>query len=178
MSPNKPQTVPRRIPAESLAPDAPLGAVAARLALGAPVAAAPSPRVRRLLLARVRAAVQTPPAGWRFESVAAGEGWRSAGFPGVRAKTLSVDEARDVVMLLLEIAPGARIPDHLHDDGADEGLVISGDVVTGGRLMRAGDYYYAGAGTPHTKTVSPSGCTALVSLTNRAWKKWRSLAAV
>jgi anti-sigma factor ChrR (cupin superfamily) len=176
MSPKKSKPLPRRIAADTLEPSAPLGAVAARIALGAPVAAAPSPRVRAQLLARVRASLRTPPAGWRFESVAAGEGWRSAGFPGVRAKTLSVDEARDVVMLLLEIAPGARIPDHLHDDGADEGLVISGDVVTGGRLMRAGDYYHAGAGTPHTNTVSTGGCTALVSLTNRAWKKWRSFA--
>lgn len=175
MSPKKSKTVPRRLPADSLAPDTPLGAVAARLALGAPVAAAPSPRVRAQLLARARESVRTTPAGWRFESMQASEGWRTAGFPGVRAKTLSVDEARDVVLLLLEIAPGARIPDHLHDDGADEGLVISGDVVTGGRLMKAGDYYYAGEGTPHTNTVSPSGCTALVSLTARAWKKWRAL---
>lgn len=172
MSPKKSKTIPRRIPADSLAPGASLGAVAARLAFGAPVAA-PSPKVRRQLLARVRESVRTPPVGWRFESVSASEGWRMAGFPGVRVKTLSVDEGRDVVTLLLEMAPGSRIPDHLHDDGADEGFVISGDVVTGGRLMRAGDYYYAGAGTPHTNTVSTGGCTALVSLTARAWKKWR-----
>ena len=172
MSPKKSKTIPRRIPADSLAPGAPLGAVVARLALGASVAA-PSPKVRRQLLARARDSVQTAPEGWRFESAQSEEGWRMAGFPGVRVKTLSVDEGRDVVTLLLKMAPGSRIPDHLHDDGADEGIVISGDVVTGGRLMRAGDYYYAGAGTLHTNTVSPGGCTALVSLTNRAWKKWR-----
>jgi quercetin dioxygenase-like cupin family protein len=76
-------------------------------------------------------------------------------------------------MVLIEMAPGARFPDHVHDAGGDEGIVISGDVITRGRLMRAGDYYFAAEGTAHLDTVSPSGCTALVSLTARAWKKWR-----
>jgi len=76
-------------------------------------------------------------------------------------------------MLLIEMAAGARFPDHLHDNGGDEGIVISGDVMTAGRLMRAGDYYFAEEGTAHTDSISPSGCTALVSLTARSWKKWR-----
>ena len=88
-------------------------------------------------------------------------------------KTLSIDEARDVAILLMEIAPGARFPDHLHDEGGDEGLVLSGDVTSGGRLLRAGDYYHAAAGTAHQEIVSPSGCVALVSLTAKAWAKWR-----
>lgn len=149
----------------------------ATLALGAPPTAAPSPRVKEQLLARIRAgrateAKVTPP-GWRFDSARDAEGWREGAFPGLRFKTLSVDENRDVVMLLVEMAAGARFPDHLHDAGGDEGIVISGDVITGGRLMQAGDYYFAAEGTAHTDTVSPSGCTALVSLTARAWKKWR-----
>lgn len=161
---------------ETLSAEGPLAAHAALLAHAAPVAAAPSPRVKENLLARIRAqraTEATPPIGWRFDSVATAEGWRSGAVPGVRFKTLSVDAARDVVMLLIEIAPGARFPDHLHDAGGDEGIVLSGDVITGGRLMRAGDYYHAAEGTAHVDTVSPSGCTALVSLTARAWEKWR-----
>src|SRR5450432_2283812 len=89
--------------ADALAANAPLSETAALLALAAPPSAAPPLRVREQLLARIRAAQAPglmPPAaaepGWRFESANAGEGWRAASFPGVRLKTLSVDEARDV----------------------------------------------------------------------------------
>ena len=149
----------------------------ATLALAAPVTASPSPRVKEQLLARIRGAnaavANVTPPGWRFESAKAEAGWRGGVFPGVRFKTLSVDDQRDVVVVLIDMAPGARFPDHLHDAGGDEGIVISGDVITAGRLMRAGDYYHAEEGTAHLDTVSPSGCVALVSLTARSWKKWR-----
>ena len=179
----KPKKPARRPAAESLSAPEPLSETAARLALAAPRAAAPSPQVKERLLARIRAARATetaapPSPGWRFDSAQAEAGWRAGAFPGVRFKTLSIDEPRDVVMLLIEIAPGARFPDHLHELGGDEGIVISGDVITGGRLMRAGDYYYAAEGTAHTDTVSPSGCTAMVSLTARAWKQWRQQMAM
>ncbi|MCX6955561.1 MAG: cupin domain-containing protein [Verrucomicrobia bacterium] len=149
----------------------------ARLALAAPVVAAPSASVKTQLLARIRAAkaagsAAAVPAGWRFESANTAEGWRET-FPGVRFKTLSVDEARDVVMLLVEMRPGARFPDHPHDTSADEGVVISGDVDMDGRLMRPGDYYYAGQGTMHQNVTSPSGCTALLSMRASAWRQWR-----
>ena len=152
------------------------------LAFAAPVTEHPPLRIKEQLLARIRAAKATEanvtPPGWRFESANADAGWRGGVFHGVRFKTLSVDEHRDVVVLLIEMAAGARFPDHMHDMGADEGIVISGDVITGGRLMRAGDYYHAAAGTAHVDTISPTGCTALVSLTARAWKKWREQMAL
>lgn len=164
---------PDAVPADVLDLGAPLGETAARLAFAAE-ATMPSPGVKERLLARIRAqkAAAAAPAGWRFESANAVEGWRAAPFPGVRLKTLSIDEARDVVMLLVEMAPGSRFPDHPHER-SDEGIVLRGDVMTGGRLMRAGDYYYAAAGTQHTDIVSPSGCLALVSLSHQAWQQWR-----
>jgi hypothetical protein len=154
---------------------------AAGLAWASPPTPGPSPRVKELLLARIRGTRakdnnEVRP-GWRFESTGAAEGWRTTKVRGVRFKTLSVDEARDVVMLLMEMEPGAHFPDHAHTAGGDEGLVISGDVITGGRLMRAGDYYHAAEGTTQGETVSPSGCTALLSLTARAWKTWREALA-
>lgn len=154
---------------------APLREDEALLAWTAPLASAPSAKVKTQLLARIRAAktVRTPaPAGWRFESTHAAAVWRDA-FPGVRMKTLSVDKARDVVMLLLQMAPCARFPDHPHDDRGDEGLVITGDVVMDGRVMGPGDYYHADAGTDHVNITSPSGCTALLSMRASAWRKWR-----
>lgn len=169
---------PARKKTDALALGDPLGETAARLALLAKPVAAPSSLVKAQLLDRIRqpqakAGTTNAPAGWYFESAAAAEGWRGGRFPGVRFKTLSVDEVRDVVMVLVDMAPGSRFPDHPHDLGGDEGIVISGDVINAGQLMRAGDYYRADEGTIHTNTVSPSGCLALVSLTARAWKKWR-----
>jgi quercetin dioxygenase-like cupin family protein len=153
----------------------------AMLALAVPVES-PAPGVKERLMMRVRAAraaeTNATPDGWRFESANEEASWRTGAFPGVAFKTLSVDEARDVVMVMIRMEPGSRFPDHVHDDGPDEGVVISGDVITGGRLMRAGDYYFAGEGTKQVDTVSPSGCTALVSLTARAWKKWRQYMGV
>lgn len=177
----KSQPARRRAPAATpLAPDARLSEAEALLALAAPAVPAPSPKVKEQLLARIRAskapalvAAPAPEPGWRFESVHAAEGWRIAPFPGVRLKTLSVDQARDVVLVLIEMAPGARFPDHDHEI-ADEGIVLSGDVTTGGRLLRAGEYYYAAAGTKHAEIVSPSGCTALVSVSVRTVNQWRA----
>ncbi|MDP3071369.1 MAG: cupin domain-containing protein [Opitutaceae bacterium] len=175
----RPNKKPRSGAAETLAPDAPLGPVAAKLALAAPVAAAPSPHVKETLLARIRAAAENRAApGWRFDSAQDASGWRASRIPGVRFKTLSVDEARDLVMLLMEMAPGSTFPDHVHALGAEEGLVLSGDVVTGGRLMRAGDYYFAAEGSSQGATVSPGGCTALLTLTARAWRQWRQQVSV
>ena len=148
----------------------------ATLALAAPAASAPPRAIKERLLAWMRCApprVETAPPGWRFESAQAEAGWRGSKAPGVRFKTLSVDEARDVVMLLVEIAAGAKFPDHLHEAGGDEGILLSGDVVTGGRLLLPGDYYHAAEGTAHLDTMSPNGCTALVSLTARAWHHLR-----
>ena len=168
----------RRSAPEPWGAGGPLAEAAALLAWAAPAVAAPAAQVKTRLLARIRAVrsgaapAAAVPAGWRFESARAAEGWRET-FPGVRFKTLSVDDARDVVMLLVEMAPGARFPDHPHDDGGDEGVVITGDIVMDGRELRAGDYYHADAGTHHVNITSPGGCTALLSLRASAWRKWR-----
>lgn len=151
----------------------------ARLALAARVTAAPAAEIREKLLARIRTEQKSPavPAGWRFESARSAEGWIEA-VPGVRFKALSVDKARDVALVLVEMAPGARFPDHPHAESTEEFLVISGDIFSGGRRLLAGDYYHAEVGTDHTDVTSPSGCTALLSLRASVWQQFRaSLAA-
>ncbi len=171
-------------PAKANGPDQAIafGSTAELLVLAAPMVATPSATVKARLLARVRAAqtaahgeaaVAAAAPGWRFESVRDDAGWFALPVPGVRMKQLSVDVSRDVMQMLVEIAPGARFPDHDHVSG-DEGIVISGDVFSGGRLLRAGDYYHAGPGTKHTDIVSPSGCTALVSFSVTGWNRWKA----
>ena len=65
----------------------------ALLALAAPLAPPPPVRVKVRLLARIRPKRHKAPvpAGGRFESVRASEGWRET-FPGGRCKTLAVDD--------------------------------------------------------------------------------------
>ena len=143
-------------------------------ALAAPLAPPPPVRVKARLPARIRPKRQKAPvpAGGQFESVRASEGWRE-NFPGGRCKTLGVDDERAVVMLLVEMAPGARFPDRPHDMSADEGVVISGEVNRDGRLMWPGDGYHAEIGTEQINVTSPSGCTALLSLRATAWRQWQ-----
>ncbi len=132
--------------------------------------ATPPPAVRERLLARVRATK-----AWKFIAADDSGAWLTMPFPGVRIKELSVDASRDTAMLLIEMAPGSRFPDHEHT--ADErGYVLTGDLTMAGRALRAGDFYEAAAGTRHERVISESGCTGLLWVGATAWKKWRALA--
>ena len=148
------------------------------LALAAPAARAPSPAVKRALLARIQTA-KTKPAtaeGWRFAKLAAGEaGWVKLPLPGVRLRELAVDGPRDTALLFVEMAPGSKFPDHDHS-ATERGLVLTGDLSMDGRLLRAGDFYEAAAGTRHERVASPSGCTGLLWVGAEAWRRWQALA--
>jgi quercetin dioxygenase-like cupin family protein len=148
------------------------------LALAAPPVRAPSPAVKEALLARLRLewADKAPvPAGWRFTRIASADGWVKLPLPGVRLRELAVDAPRDTAMLLVEMAAGAVFPDHDHS-ATERGLVLSGDLNMDGRLLRAGDFYEAAAGTRHERVASPSGCTGLLWVGAKAWQRWRELA--
>jgi hypothetical protein len=143
-------------------------------ALAALIAPPPPARVKAGLLARIRAKRQKAlvPAGGRFESARGSEGWRET-FPGGRYKTRPGDDEREGVMLLVAMAPGAGFPDHPHDESADEGIVISGEVNRAGCLMLPGDEDHAELVTEQINVTSPSGCTALRSLRATAWQQWQ-----
>ena len=148
------------------------------LALAAPAVRAPSPAVKSALLARIRAAKTAESAvaaGWRFEKIAAAEGWVKLPIPGLRMREVTVDAARDTALLFVEMAPGAVFPDHDHS-ATERGLVLSGDLRMGDRLLGAGDFYEAAAGTRHERIASPSGCTGLLWVGAEAWRRWRELA--
>jgi anti-sigma factor ChrR (cupin superfamily) len=86
--------------------------------------------------------------------------WREVA-PGIRAKVLAMDEARKRVTALMRMAKGARYADHRHTL-TEEMLVIEGSCVIGGRLLRAGDYHRAEAGSVHLNSYTDEGALMLV----------------
>ena len=54
--------------------------------------------------------------------------------------------------------------------------MLTGDLAMGGRLLRAGDFYEAAAGTRHERVASPSGCTGLLWVGAEAWRRWQAQA--
>ncbi len=112
---------------------------------------------------RVPAAGDPSPEGFRFLRPASGP-WTEGPFPGARFQMLSADWRRNRVMVYLELAPGTRYPDHTHG-GAEDLFLVTGDLLTAGRLMKAGDFVHCEAGTEHQEVISPSGCQALLVTT-------------
>jgi anti-sigma factor ChrR (cupin superfamily) len=87
--------------------------------------------------------------------------WRPTGLPGVRSKTLFADRASNRRTLLLNMAPGSRIPDHDHG-GIEEVVVLEGDLSIGENKLKAGDYFRAQPGCRHGAPITEHGCIALV----------------
>ncbi|MCW5558777.1 MAG: cupin domain-containing protein [Verrucomicrobiae bacterium] len=152
--------------------DAFLAVVSTLLRHLAPVS--PPARLREQVLARIRRTPQrpapaqspSPPApapplsGFRFLRPAEGA-WTEGLHPGTRFQVLSSDVRRRYMILIIELDPGAIYPGHDHR-GAEELYLIRGDLLTEGRLMRAGDYLHSDSGTHHQDLTSPSGCQALL----------------
>jgi len=117
---------------------------------------APPPQLRRRILDAVKGVPQNS------RTVRAGEGrWRVLPFPGVRLKTLSVDEERGTATILLSLDPGARLPAHDHH-GDEESFVVSGSCRIGSIHLRQGDFHRAGGGSHHGDVVSDEGCVLLL----------------
>lgn len=91
-------------------------------------------------------------------------------------REVTIDRERDTAMLYVEMVPGSIFPEHVHT-APERGLVLTGDFQTGERLLRAGDFYEAAAGTQHVRISSPSGCTGLLWVGAQAWDKWRAAMA-
>ncbi len=117
---------------------------------------APPPELRRRILDAVRATPQNS------RTVRSDEGrWVPLPFPGVRVKTLSVDEERGTATILMSFEPGSRAPAHDHH-GDEESFVVSGSCRIGAISLRQGDFHRAGAGSRHGDVVSDEGCVLLL----------------
>jgi quercetin dioxygenase-like cupin family protein len=82
--------------------------------------------------------------------------------PGIFAKVLNMDTARQRVTALVRMAPGSGYADHEHT-GVEEVLVLEGSCYCGGRLLRKGDYHRAEIGSIHLDTRTEEGSLMLVS---------------
>jgi len=117
---------------------------------------APPPELRRRIIEAVKGMPQNS------RTVRSNEGrWRTLPFPGVKLKTLSVDEKRGTATILLSLEPGSRLPAHDHH-GDEESFVISGSCRIGTVYLRQGDFHRAGEGSHHGDVVSDEGCVLLL----------------
>ena len=150
--------------------------VAAFIDTAAAFAAASSPRVepsieqRARILAGIAATPQlhrktaetSAPNGYSFLPNSS-EGWEDTDMPGFRTKLLSRGPHPGCEVMLIALAPGAKVPDHDHT-GTEEIYMLSGHLHTEGQAIGPGDFLRAEAGTHHHEVVSPSGCMALLIL--------------
>lgn len=159
-----------------------LDEAASRLSFGAESTEAPRPNIKQALMKRVRQAVaKAPPRqpvqpsdhpGWRFASLNEKEGWLRTPFRGIRVKELLNEDESDIVMIGVDVQPGSKILNHNHD-APERGIIVSGNLHTGGRCMEAGTFFEGVAGTRHEGIVSPDGCTCVMFFKSQTWAKWR-----
>ena len=101
-----------------------------------------------------------PPAGVHLVRAAGGK-WRLTECPGIEVKQLYVDPIQEMVTALVRMDAGASYPEHYHA-GAEQCLVLKGDLHFGDYVMRAGDFQCLPANSVHGVSHSEQGCLLLV----------------
>ena len=114
----------------------------------------------RTTTAAVELASGPPPAGAHLVRAASGE-WQEAGSSGVRYKQLFVDAIQQMGTVLVRMDPGSRYPGHRHA-GAEQCLVLEGDLHFGDFVLRAGDYQCVPTESIHPVSHTEQGCLLLV----------------
>ncbi|MBN9693014.1 MAG: cupin domain-containing protein [Verrucomicrobia bacterium] len=153
----------------------------ARHLVGRVIPVAPPAELRSAILARIRSTPQlgrAPAAEAKLESAPSPEvkapdlsgfrfvrpdeaEWVTGLAPGLRTQTLATNVRSNYAMVYLELAPGATYPQHSHS-GNEELFVVSGDLVSEGQTLKAGDFFHSESGTVHHDLYSPSGCRAIL----------------
>ncbi|MCA1632458.1 MAG: cupin domain-containing protein [Acidobacteria bacterium] len=141
-----------------------LADVCGALALAQPPRRPPA-GAREKLLARVAGesrAASTTAGALDLLVVRAGEGeWVETPDPGVFVKLLFVDREHDTYTTLVRMAPGARVPAHRHR-GAEQCLVLEGDLRSVVNVLVAGDFNCAPAGSIHDELTTEQGALLLI----------------
>ena len=80
---------------------------------------------------------------------------------GVTAKLLNVDAGSGLVTTIIHIGPGARIPAHYHNEGAEAHYVLEGDFINEGVEYGVGGFITHPVGVVHGPHESKNGCRIL-----------------
>jgi quercetin dioxygenase-like cupin family protein len=137
------------------------GVDAAVLALTADVPPVePPPWLKAELLAKLPPDPASSGLTFRFRD--AGRFDPIPGAPGTYARVLHVDRRRKQFTAVLRMDPGAKYPGH-HHDGAEECLVLEGELLVGDVRLRAGDYQRAEPGSDHVEQWTDVGAVLFVT---------------
>jgi len=135
--------------------------VAVAVAESLPLQQAPH-GLKAKLLKQVEPADQPSAAGPGYRLIRQHDqtGWRNLKVRGASVKLLSLDSNRGYAVVMGRLEAGCHYPAHTHS-GPEELYVLSGDLHIEGRVLRAGDFHHADAGTSHGENFSEEGCVIL-----------------
>ena len=120
------------------------------------VPVAPPPALKSRLMSLVRDIPQNS------RTVRANEGhWTQTPMPGVKVKLLTIDKTRGTATVMIDLAPGASLPEHGHH-GDEQTFVISGSCRIGGVSLEKGDFHHVSGDERHGRVVSDDGCLLLL----------------
>lgn len=86
--------------------------------------------------------------------------------PGISCKLLATDSVRDLITMLVRLAPGAEYPPHSHA-ATEELHLLQGELWIDDRRLYAGDYNRAEVGTADKRVWSETGCTCVLITSTR-----------
>lgn len=127
----------------------------------------PSASLKQKILSRTRKQqrASTPlTAPLSFMPQASESGWLPMKVPGAYVKLLSANQERGYAVALGKLDANTSYPAHVHK-GAEDVLVLSGDLWIGNTRLQAGDFHHAEPGSEHDINRSETGCTILIVLT-------------
>jgi anti-sigma factor ChrR (cupin superfamily) len=81
--------------------------------------------------------------------------------PGISVKMLANDTEKNVVSMLVRLAPGASYPAHTHA-GIEELHLLEGELWIDDRKLVPGDYNYGKPGDGDDRVWSETGCTCVL----------------
>ena len=117
---------------------------------------APPPALKTRIMTLVRDIPQNS------RTVRSHEGhWTQTPMQGVKIKLLTIDDTRGTATILMDLAPGATLPEHGHH-GDEQTFVLSGSCRIGGVSLKKGDFHHIGGDARHGRVVSDGGCVLLL----------------
>lgn len=73
-------------------------------------------------------------------------------------RLLNIEPAKGMTVTINRLAPGARIPAHYHNNGAESHYVLEGDFIEAGQSFGPGAFFTHGRGVVHGPHETRDGC--------------------